>query len=147
MDHNYYGENEKILLKYLNENGPVGVRMGVDGASGPLPTNIATEGHEHPPTRRFGEEGPGERRNLLHTRSRISSSGDGRTFHAGICRPTSHRRRTQHQSHRLILKVPQTKTLNHQISTIKNKNKQLEIEQEMFDYLRNSSIAGNRDET
>lgn len=58
------------LMKYiastaLHENRSISVSMGIDGTSGPLSTNIASEGNTHPPTWRFGEEGPREGRDPL----------------------------------------------------------------------------------
>lgn len=49
-----------IASTALDENGSIGVSMRIDGTSGPLTANIASEGNAHPSTWRFGEEGPRE---------------------------------------------------------------------------------------
>lgn len=103
---------------YLNKDGAIGVGMRIDGASGSLTADVASEGDSHPPARRFGEEGPREGGHTVRTRSSPGASRSHGTFHSRISGPASHGSRTQHQSHGRLLVPITTKTVSHSITPI-----------------------------
>lgn len=86
---------------HLNEDGAVGVGVGVDGARGALAAHVARERHEHAASRGLGEEGPGEGGDAAI--GEIRFGGDRRALHPRSRGPPSPRRRAQHQPHRRIL--------------------------------------------
>lgn len=92
-----------IATTTLNKDGAIGVGVWIDGASGSLTADVASEGYSHPPARRFGEEGPREGRHPLRARSSLGARRSHGAFHSRIRGPASHRSGTQHQSHGRVL--------------------------------------------
>lgn len=120
--------------------------MWIDGASGSLTADVASEGDSHPPARRFGEEGPREGRHLLRTRSSLSACRSHGTFHSRISGPASHRSCTQHQSHGRVLVSITTKTVSYSITTDHSETQLISklpspIKRAPADYLGKSAIA------
>lgn len=91
---------EHIASAALDEDGSVGVSVGVDGAGGALAADVAGEGDTHPPAGRFSEERPRECRDGAIARNRVRRSG---SFHSRTSRPTFPHGCAQNQTHGFIL--------------------------------------------